>query len=247
MSYFPLSRFGTADPNGAPATNVQNAAGAGHSIACPGDVTADDLLIVHASWYLHPFNSPTCTDTVGTIYTIIASTVSDATITSIIFAGIAPSTGPNTVTYNNSGNLQWENISFSEFGGVFLSTDGTAVGHGTSDPTTPLSITTTNTDVLLFSAIGSYNNPSFTAGAGYTRNNLTTAQDAQATEYAIMHPIDTYAANFGNNTGGDYAATFVAFNLNRTFVPASEGDLYFQTSISPYLGWVLHEGIWIRF
>jgi hypothetical protein len=240
--------IGSGAPYGAQTvTSVQSRAALTNSVTTTNVVTEGNLLIVVGCWEA-PIGTPTCSDTVGTVYTLVASKESAGGNAVCIFAGLAAGSAVNTATIA-SGSSNYAQTSISEFSGATATVDVSVTGDGNAPTPGPLSLTTTVGGDLIFAAVsGNHNGTTYSAGTGFTLNNFINDADAQATEWCQQSSDGAISASFGATDNDDYAMAMVAFEaVTGTGVTGAEGDLYFDTTTTPFTGYVYHASAWNHF
>lgn len=178
-------------------------------VAFPSNVSAGNLLVVAVSQ--ETTAPPAPTDTLGTVYTLVKSKTGVNNIS--IYAGIAPSSGANTVT---SPNVSFSGTSISEISNVSATVNATSSAYFNATPASA-PITTTAAGCLIYAAIaGNHNANTFTALTGFTLTAQANGSDAIAGETGFASTPGTYTPGF-NETDGipfndtDMAIAAVAF------------------------------------
>jgi hypothetical protein len=178
-------------------------------VAFPSNVSAGNLLVVAVSQ--ETTAPPAPTDTLGTVYTLVKSQTGVNNIS--IYAGIAPSSGANTVT---SPNVSFSGTSISEISNVSATVNATSSAYFNATPASA-PITTTAAGCLIYAAIaGNHNANTFTALTGFTLTAQANGSDAIAGETGFASTPGTYTPGF-NETDGipfndtDMAIAAVAF------------------------------------
>lgn len=174
------------------------------SIDCgfPSNVTAGNLLIVAgAVWRSPSITDISVTDTLGTAYTVLLSPTGVPYLApgdgakQFIAYGIAPTSGPCTVTVDPTGTDNWINFAIDEFTGVDaavpLDVDG---GESTGNGTTASDSLTTLTDgaLVIASAASDY-----ITVPNDTINNWTASSGYTLFGFENPNSIQTYAVEFG--------------------------------------------------
>jgi len=164
-------------------------------------VTAGSLLIVAGDNY--GSDSPGVSDTLGTSYSLVASASPSDNEYLVVYAGIAPSSGANTVTI--SGETSYPGIAILEVVGATTSVDATAVS-------TPYKITTTVTDDFVFVYAGSqHSGQTFSPPAGYFLGGSANNNDSCAWAFVVLPYIgNTLAAliDLGDASSQQVAVAF---------------------------------------
>jgi hypothetical protein len=242
------TQFGTANPNGTDTPALVQSANAGQSatVSTTSAVTEGNLLIVAAGANNSP-STTTVSDTLGTSYTLL-SFYNVHTMSTHIWAGVAPSSGANTVTITGSGDGHMV-TSILEFSGCTIDLDGAVQTEGSSgSPTTSQSITTTVTsDLLIATYADPGGNNTGSMGTGWTTVFFNGDGDWWdfGLAYQIAPTIGTYSGAWTLGYNEENGTTMLALRAGGTSLSGSEGDLYFQTS--PYTGYVYHDSAWNQF
>ncbi len=219
----------------------------GTSVPSQSAVTAGNLLVVVAGWGA-PLTDSSCSDTLGTVYTRVASLISADEDALAIFAGIAPASGSVTATVTG-GSASYAQTAITEFSGASSSVDVSATGIGNSAQPSALSITTSQAGDLIFAAIsGDHNATVYSAATGFSLCSFINNSDAQASEWCQQPVAGDISATFVATDNDFYAMAVVAFKASSSeIVAGSAGDLYFDTSLHPWQGYVYHDGQWNTF
>jgi hypothetical protein len=186
-----------------------------NNLAFPSPVTAGDLLIVALSTngVLVP-----PTDTVGTPY-VLKSSVSTSGVSAGIYAGIAPSSGSNSVLSGVPG--AGSAFVISEFSDASSTVDASGTSAATSLPNSA-SITTTIGPDLVYAVSGVFGTETFTAGTGFTLL-AGSPSDAQADEYGVKSAPGTYSVGFsGTGTASQFPLVVVAFASSTALPPLAD-------------------------
>lgn len=237
-----------------PAALVQNTVATDSMATFGSAVTAGNLLIVACLGYsVNSFGPPT--DSIGTPYALLGRTpypTGGAEAEALVFGGIAPSSGANTVTWPYFAALQ-RATSLLEFSGVTAAVDGVASSILASSGTL---ITTQVGDILLaIDFLNGYNGwPAvFTPGVGFSLVNVVTPTSANsgtvypsAAEWMQTTYVGavTVAMSFTGNTGAGQA--FVALALKSSSASTgigADGDFYLDTATGKLYG-PRFEGSW---
>lgn len=129
-----------------------------YDVAFPGNVTANNLLVVAGNTFDTDGDPlPVVTDTRGTSYTVLSMLWFSNLDRIFIAYGIAPSSGPNTVTINPTGDAvsSYCSAAIDEFSGVNTVTPLDVDGGGSSGNGTSASdsITTGVANALIIGAM----------------------------------------------------------------------------------------------
>lgn len=228
------SLFGSGPPVGLLQASIQN----GNSMSFPRAVTAGNLLIVACSYWS---TAPTgMTDTLGTSYTLASSAG-----TLQVYYGLAPSSGANTITMTGGAGSIYSVVGVMEFINATATSDASTYAAVSSSPTTK-SVTTTvaNDLVVAFLSSANYNTQVFTFAAPYVLDNQL--QGSYQNNLALGHAL-VKAAGVSSltatitNPGSD---NLFLLALETNSVVGSAGDLYFDTSTTPFTQYVFDSGIW---
>jgi hypothetical protein len=241
------AHFGTADPNGAntPAS-VQSASAGGGSVALSSSVTEGNLLVVVFSIDTY-VPGRTCTDTLGTSYTQLENLSTPEELD--VWAGIAPASGTNTVTISGSMNYR-PAMTACEFSNATISVDQSITSSDHSSMAGPISVTTAAPNDLVLACVGSSSGGSATVSSGFTQLSDQEAaynQNVTAVAYSVETSPASVSASFSLPSTGAWCMALIALKAISDPVSGTEGDLYFQTSSSPYTSYVLHSGAWQPF
>jgi hypothetical protein len=234
--------FGSGPPT---AGVLQSTAVGGHSISFTSAVTSGNLLII-------AYNSEgtitgvTISDTLWTSYTLVAS-ISGHSVNMNVYAGVAPSSGINTVTIGSAPN-NFDRMGAMEVVRCTSTVDVTATSYNGTTPYT-LPITTTNASDFIFAAVAGFHSADvFAFGASFTLDSQSNGNDANAIGHCISSSIGTYTLQVTiTGAGADNSpAILVAFKAGSP-AAGTEGEIYFNTAVVPYLGYVYHSGGWHQF
>jgi hypothetical protein len=231
--------FGSGSPNGTPASVVQSTSNSSsNTLAFASNVTSGDLLIVAFSRW--GGSTPTgVTDSLGTSYTLIVDLTGGGDPL-LVWAGIAPSSGTNTVTLTG-GPGAYGVLTVMEVAGCTATIDTSNTGSSA-----PLAITTTFANDFLLGACA--------GGGGAFTWSLPFTLDVQDNSYgnafvAIGHDIVSAAGTYTLTVtaGAVDNIAIVAFQTSASPLSGSEGNFYFDTTTTPYTGYVYHSSVWQEF
>jgi hypothetical protein len=239
--------FGTGSPSGTLASVVQSKTGAGYAITFANNVSQGNVIFVS---YKSEGNitASTISDTLGTAYTKVAAIDGQAN-NMHVYVGIAPSTGANTVTIGSPAN-NYDRMGVMEVTALATATvDVTATAFTTSSPFS-LAITPTNAPDFIFAAVAGYHNSDvFTFSAPFTLDSQSNLADANAIGHYA--PTSAGTVTFGGTSSGgadNLDIILVAVKASTSGgTTGAQGDLYFDTSVSPYVGYVYNAGSWRQF
>lgn len=191
---------------------VQNDAGDSVALAYPGSVTSGNLLIVTGTMYNTGSGGITAgvTDTLGTSYTVKHYTYSSSTsgdqAASFIAYGVAPSSGSNTVTADQSGSPSGAAISIAidEFSGQHaspFSVDGGGSEGSSSSPSDSITTATAN-ELIIAVDHHSFGGGNTTCVAGGSQTLIGYGNDASGnhmsicSDFRIATTATSYAGSF---------------------------------------------------
>lgn len=243
-------QFGAGSPTGA--TMVQALTALGTSITYPSNVTSGNLLLVVIN---NSVSALTVADTVGTTYSqLYIDNEAPTGIDFQVWAGIAPSTGANTVSFTASGD-SFQSMGIMEVSGATATVDVQAsFDTGSSNPssqTPTVSVTTTVANDFLFLAVGgSHDGNVFSLASPFTLDSQVNGNDAQAVAHASVGAAGAYTATvtMSGGTGTAYnQLVLIAFKPLSLGITGAEGDIYFDTSTTPFTGYVYHSSTWYEF
>jgi hypothetical protein len=232
--------FGSSSPMGS--TYLQSLTGGGSSLRFTNAVSAGNLLLV-AYKSEGNITGVTVSDTVGTTYTLIAS-ISGEPNNLNIYAGLAATSGVNTVTIGSPAN-NYDRLGVMEVAGLTTSIDTVAQTYsGTTS--TSLNITTLNASDFIFAACGGYHSINvFSFSTPFSLDSQSNGSDANAIGHLSVSSAGTYTFTVTVTSGGTDSQPIILVALKGAGVlSGTEGDLYFQTSQTPYLGFVYHASDW---
>lgn len=240
-------QFGAANPNGVNTPVLVQSANAASSasVTTTNAVTSGNLLVV-AGMANNGLSSATVSDTLGTSYTQLKYVSGSAAI--YLWAGIAHASGVNTVTMSGYGSDTHPITSVMEFSGCTTTLDGAVQSVASSgSPTTSLTVTTTLPNDLLIAAYadGTGNN-SGSMNSGWTSIFFNGDNDwwDLAVAYQVASSVGNYSGQWTLTHSSANNTAIAALKAKSTPVSGSEGDLYFQTSATPYTGFVYHDSAW---
>lgn len=237
------AQFGTANPNGVntPAYVQSNSAGNATSVTTSSSVTSGNLLVVVA--YAPGATGVSVSDTLGTSFTAAVNNVNGM----YIWVGLASSSGTDTATISGT-SLFHPNLGILEFSNATVNLDGTAqTGSGSGTTSATLNLTATLAEDLLIalecdgrgggtaSLNSGWTSAFYNTGGGWNNTGVGYQIAATVGNYSSTW---TLSSSFGNDSA------MLALKANSSPISGSEGDLYFQTGSSPYVGWVYHNSQW---
>ena len=205
---------------------LQGAVGAGAgsgaiTVAFAANVTAGSLLTVHTQTLGALGTVPT--DSLGTTYTEIDSYTATANRGGL-YAGIAPSSGANTVTGKHAVN--WSRICIAEYKGY----SQTFEAHVKAYATNSQSITTITNNALIVASVGSYHGETYTAGAGFTIDVNGATSDAAMIMSGVKTPAGAQTVSYTSASYDNSVFFAAAFPADPNAVsPGAEGDYYINT------------------
>lgn len=217
---------GSGNPNTVP-TFVQGISSAGLTATLPGTVTAGNLLVVQLQAEADP-SASTCTDNLGTVYSIVTTvSVAGTNVKSRVFAGIAPSSGIVTITGTQPATFP--RTSVGEYKNATATVDAVNGALGANS----LNLTITTTSSLVVGMVGNYYpSPTFVAGAGMTADFTGTGSDSTFFAHGVANAPGLFVASYTCNTS--YAeSTFIAVAFRPAPAgptPGVDGDFYIDTT-----------------
>ncbi|VVC06074.1 Uncharacterised protein [uncultured archaeon] len=158
------------------------------TLAYSSNVSAGNLLIVSYSSE-GAVTSSTVSDTLGTTYTRVAQ-ITSATINMNVWAGIAPSSGANTVTIGSPASA-YNQLGISEYRNVSATADVTASNYTTSNTTASASIINTNSTDLIYGITATDQGNNLTYSSPFTLTSLNNAVNTQALGYTFTTSATT--------------------------------------------------------
>jgi len=234
--------FGSAPPTGA--GMVQATTGGGFSLAFASGVTSGNLLLV-AYKSEGTITSVTISDTVGTSYSLVAQISGEANNMNI-YAGIAGGSGSNTVTIGGAPN-NFDRLGLMEVVNATATADVTANTYSGTSPTS-LPITTTYATDFIFAANAGYHNVNVFSLGGFILDAQSNGGDANAIGHLVTSSTGTYTLTVTVTTGGADNQPIILVAMKAAApISGTEGAIYFQTSTTPYTGFVYHSGAWNQF
>lgn len=242
-------QFGVDNPNGSGTPSlVQATTGSGYSISFGSNVTSGNLLLV-AYKSEGTITGVTVSDTLGTSYSLIGQVSGEANNMNV-YAGVAPASGANRVTIGSPA-ANYDRMGIAEVAQAGATVDGSAVTSYENGTPWSLDITTTNPVDFIFAAVGGYHNTmGWTFDSPFTLDSTSDGSDANAIGHLVTSSAGTYTLTANVLVGGadNQPVILVALeSVGGTPVAGSEGDLYFQTGGSTYVGWVYHSSAWHQF
>jgi hypothetical protein len=238
---------GTTDPwaSGTPATiaHVQSNAAvhlystSSNSLSFTSAVTAGNLLVV-AFARLNSVTVSSVTDTLGTTYSLVG-TINGQPNSLAVYAGIAPSSGANTVSVTFAASEDYNTMAVSEFSGAQAVLDGSASTiYGSSSPVTQSVVTTLPGDLIYVAQAGYHSADTFSAGGGFTIGAQANSYDAICAAYRVCATATTYNPSITiSGAGADNAPQVaVAFKAIVTGTPGTDGNFYINTSTKKMYG-----------
>ncbi len=183
------------------------------SVSTGSAVTTGNVLVVAASWEAAAA-TPTCTDTLGTEYSLIVNRISEEENNLAMFVGQATASGPCTVTITGASTSYVE-TSVCEFSGCTATVDAYNSAIGNASAPAPISLTTTtNGDLIVLAVYGNHDSTSFGAGAGFTLASFINGNDAQAMEYAVQATAGVISGTFVATDSDDYVMGILALKAS---------------------------------
>jgi hypothetical protein len=186
------------------------------SVPFPGNVTANNLLVVAGTVWRDQGTTITISDTLGTGYsTLIFVSTTDGDYRPFIAYGIAPSSGGNTVTVTAGADGSYCSFGMDEFSGADasapLDTDGGGVSGGPdTNPTSSLTTGVANALIVGTMSVQANAVVLMTPGSGYTE----IAEEEDNTNHQSFH------------TEFKIVATAQAYTVDWTIGTPSAWDLY---------------------
>lgn len=169
-----------------------NTSAASYTLAFASNNTAGNAIIVVVYEISYGSEQPTVTDNNGNSYSFVVSSGVQGLYAFVAFNIAA---GPNTVTVTFPFSVTGE-IAIHEYSGIGDAVDGSSGGGGAwgAATTTPTgSITTTNADDLLFSALGAAGTPTSTPSGFNVRENLWAGGNQIATADMVVNATGSYS------------------------------------------------------
>lgn len=245
------SLFGGADPTGssAPTFVQQNSAQAG-AVTTTNPVSSGDLLVVGYGGKLSPnCGTVSVSDTLSTSFgsPLAQNFTSDTNLNVYVYAAKATSSGLDTITVSSS--CASPIVSVMEFGGVTTTTDFSAqLTTGIGQTTNTQSGTTTATNDLIIMGLAAgvdvAATVSETPSSGWIRETNQSISDSTGL-FMAWEVNPTVSAVSGSWTGSSstyWAATMISLKASTSPVAGTDGQIYYQTSTTPYTPWVFHSG-----
>jgi len=188
--------------------------------------------------------SPSVTDTLGTVYTqLVNFNNGNSTYNLALFAGVLTASGANTLTYTDDRAMGQA----YEVSGVTTTIDNALTS--TSGTTLTLSVTPNyvNDFLLTFLTTEYDTSSSQSLSSPWSANssgNSTQYYNVMNTSYQVAGAIAAYPLTWTVTDGDTSNAGLVSFKAASTPVSGTQGQLYFQTSTTPYTEWVYNSGTW---
>jgi len=165
-----------------------------------------------------------------------------------LYAGIAAASGANTVNVALGGG-SFERIAIAEFSHATTTVDDQTSVYSNASPTIQTVSPTVINDVIV-SAVAGFHDTNTWAWTNATIIAQSNGSDANGIAYHIDPAIGAYSVTVTTTASGanDSPQLLIAFKAVPSIpVPGSEKDIYFDTSVTPYQGYVYHSGIWNAF
>lgn len=221
-----IIHYGLGGPNAN--AYVQGISASGVSVTFSSPVTAGNLIVLLLQTESAIANVPsvTVTDTRGTSYTAVASKL-DVGVKAILYVGIAPTSGANTVTGNQGSS--YARMSVAEFTNANATVDTTVTDSAVSS----LSITLGFTNDLVIGATGNYHSATtFSAMAGFSTAAFGGGADSSYIEYSTaLLSVGAHTITYTPSGSIDNSPYFLlALKAPGSFTPIGvDGDFYFDT------------------
>lgn len=242
--------FGYGNPLGASTPVVVQSKGSGGiggggstSLTFASNVSAGNVVFfLYNSGNASP--SPSVTDTLGTTYTqLVNFNNSSSTYNVAIFAGVLTASGANTLTFTDDRAMGQA----YEVSGVTATIDNALTS--TTGTTLTLSVTpnSVNDWLLTFMAAEYDTSASQSVSSPWSSNlsgNSTQYYNVLDVAYQVAGAIAAYPVTWTITDGDTANAGLISFKAASTPVAGAQGQLYFQTSTTPYTEWVYNSGAW---
>jgi hypothetical protein len=235
-------------------TYVQGTAIKGYSLAFASPVTEGDLLLVVQTGESGMETTFTPTDTLGTTYTQVQSMgFIGEVLNTVLWMGLAPSSGANTVSWAGSGVTN-PSMTIEEFSGAANLVDVLASPVlNAADPSTTLTPTLSGDLIYGFGAWlwPNGNITGFTAGSGFTLGTTFFPNiddtNSMADEYILSGSTSLTTAAISQTGNDGSAATWsaVALFAKHTGSVGNDGDFYLDTNTG-YLYGPRSSGLYLR-
>lgn len=142
------------------------------AVAFPGAVTKGNLLVAGGAVY-SGITAVVATDTLGTTYQVFLGADTGTGAKPFLAIGLAPASGPNTITVNPNGASNYIAFAIDEFSGVAdgftVATDGGGATGSTTTPTIAMTPSIMAALLLGVGTMGQGGSVSWTNGADYTQ------------------------------------------------------------------------------
>jgi hypothetical protein len=234
-SGMPAPLFGTGNPFGVNSPTVVNRVVGGNTWTA---TTGNKVIVWWNSWDNNDSTLPTISDTLGTSYGAPVATYNngDGHGYRKIWMGTLTSSGTNAVAI--TGGVSHQDWNVIEVTATTSTTDGW--NHGTS-LTQSLTTTVTNDLVLSLYQEGGSTCPTVSGGWSFTcyRDN---GWNSAAFATQVTTTATSYSVTWTGSTPN--YVDVLAFKASSTPVTGIEGQLYFDTSTSPYTQYIYHTSAW---
>jgi hypothetical protein len=230
----PAPIFGTSDPFGVGAPSVVNHVVGGNTFSA---TSGNKVVVVWSNWNNNETGQPTLSDTLGTTFTLATSYGNPSLGGYIwVYEGVLTSSGMDAVSATGLSHSGYDVLEVSSLSATI---DGSWVSGTSLSP----SITTTVVNDLLLSIYKDGGGACQTVTSGWTDDcyrdngwvNVTLAAQ-------VATSATTYSLTWGG--GSPDVVAFLALEASSTPVAGVEGQMYFQTSTSPYTKFIYHAGAW---
>jgi hypothetical protein len=202
----------------------------------------------HVVWLLFNSGSGSCTpavsDSRSTVFTSLVSfNLSSATPNFQLFAGTLTASGADTVYFSGCSG---SSAALYETNQVSTTIDNALTSSSGSSIT--LSVTTTfANDFLISFLVGSYDS----SYGEYANSPWSSVWDSNSTQYNnvmdVSYQIATSTGAYPitwTTSASSSQAGLISFKSVGTSVSGAEGQLYYDTSTTPYTKWVYNSGTW---
>jgi hypothetical protein len=233
--------FGTNNPIGVntPAfVQAASAQGNGPYAIFSSHVSAGNVILVF--YTSSTGSSKTISDSLGTTFTSLLN--ASALYFGEVVCGVAPSSGADGVGMGG-GPGQNQVILVYEFSGMTCTTDSIGAGVTNSSSIAISNITTVANDLLFSPLLDNHSGSSAsTIGGAWTANGVVSGNQNINAAYQAATTATSYSGTWTVATSS--FAYIISIKASSTPVSGTQGQVYYQTSTTPYTPFVYNSSAW---
>ena len=232
----PAPIFGTGNPFGVGTPTIVNHVAGSNTFSA---TSGNRIFVFWKNWNANDNTQPTAGDTLGTVYTLTTSYAAAGSYGyTYVFSGVLTGSGSNSITMTGAPT----HSAYTVFETTQTSTtvDGSWVA---TTSLTPSITTTVANDLVVATWLGGGGAcPSVPSGGWvgdcYRDNGWVTLEPVAL----AATTAGAYTLTWGSN---DVGQLMVALKADSTPVAGTEGQIYYDTTTTPYTAYVYHTGAWV--